>query len=83
MGTGVLVSTSNSVGTDSLRFAVRSHPDGARPFVVLDLGCTNVTVHVFDPAVLTALAAVVAQAQDLLAAALAGQDPLPVDPRAA
>lgn len=36
-------------------------------------------MHVFDVATLTALAQVVADARDLLTAALAGQDRLPVE----
>lgn len=50
-----------------------------QPFVVLHLGNHNVSMHVFDVATLTALAQTVAEARNLLAAALAGQDRLPVD----
>jgi hypothetical protein len=56
-------------------FSVRFHADQKAPFIVLALG--GATVHVFDPAVLTALAEAVTEAQDLLTAALTGQDALP------
>lgn len=76
---GVLLSSSISVDADRLQFEVRSYPDGLQPFVVLHLGNHNVSMHVFDVATLTALAQTVAEARNLLAAALAGQDRLPVD----
>lgn len=76
---GVLVSSSISVDGDQLRFAVRSHPHAVDPFVVLELGNHQVSMHVFDVATLTALAQAVAEARDLLSAALAGQTPLPVE----
>lgn len=76
---GVLVSSSTSVDADELQFSVRSYPDGLQPFVVLLLGSRDLTMHVFDPDTLTALAQVVAEARDLLTAALAGQAPLPVE----
>ncbi len=47
--------------------------------MVLQLGRYDVSMHVFEPATLTALAQTVAEAHDLLTAALAGQDRLPVD----
>lgn len=69
---GVLLSS--SIDSGELQFAVRSHPEGQEPFVVLQLGSHNVSMHVFDVATLTALAEVVAEARDLLTAALIGQD---------
>lgn len=80
MGWGVLLSSSINVDADEVRFAVRSYPDTQEPFVVLLLGSRDVTMHVFDPDTLTALAQVVAEAHDLLTAALAGQAQLPVEP---
>lgn len=77
---GVLVSTSISVDGDQLQFGVRSHPHAVDPFVVLELGSHQVSMHVFDVATLTALAQVVAEARDLLTAALVGQDRLPAEP---
>jgi hypothetical protein len=77
--TGVLVSTSRSVDEDQVRFDARCHPHSERPFVVLVLGSEATTMHVSDPAHLAALGQMVAEAHDLLTAALAGQDPLPVD----
>lgn len=77
---GVLVSSTTNVDADQLVSDVRSHPDGRNPFLVLDLGSHNVTMHVFDPATLTALAQTVAEAHDLPTAALAGQAPQPVEP---
>jgi hypothetical protein len=65
-----------------VRFQVRSHPDAVRPFVVLDLGTPFVSLHVFEPEDLAALAAVVAESHRLLAAAVTGQDVLPVEPAA-
>ncbi len=79
MDRGVLLSSSITVDADEVRFSVRSYPDGQEPFVVLLLGSRDVTMHVFDPDTLTALAQVVTEARDLLTAALAGQAPSPVD----
>lgn len=76
---GVLVSTGISIDGDQLQFGVRSHPHAVDPFVVLELGSHQVSMHVFDLATLTALIQVAAEARDLLSAALAGQTPLPVD----
>jgi hypothetical protein len=54
----------------------RSH-DGVLG-VVLNLAI-GLTMHVYDPAMLTRLVEVISRGQDLLAAELSGQDPLPVD----
>ena len=79
MADGVLVSTSRSVDDESVRFEVRCYPHYPSPFVVLVLGSEATTMHVFDPAHLVALGQMAAGANDLLTAALAGQDPLPVE----
>jgi hypothetical protein len=79
MAGGVLVSTSRSVDAESVRFEVRCYQLNASPFVVLVLGSEATTMHVFDPAHLVALGQMAAGAHDLLSAALAGQDPLPVE----
>lgn len=79
MDRGVLLSSTINVDADQLQFAVRSHPDSPEPFVVLQLGRYEMSMHVFDPATLTALAQTVAEAHDLLTAALAGQDRLPIE----
>jgi hypothetical protein len=83
MALGTLVSTSHSAAVGEVRFEVRSHPDQGRPFVVLVLGHRDVTVHLFDVATVDALQAAVAEARDLLTAALVGQDRLPVELTAA
>jgi hypothetical protein len=71
------------VDEESVRFAVRCYPNHASPFVVLVLGSEATTMHVFDPAHLVAFGQMAAAAHDLLSAALAGQDPLPVEQTAA
>jgi len=76
---GVLLCNSISVDSDQLQFEVRSYPNPQEPFVVLLLGSRDVSMHVFDVATLTALAEVVADACDLLTAALIAQDRLPVE----
>ena len=83
MADGVLVSTSTSVGDGSVRFEVRCYPHHDLPLVVLVLGSEATTMHVFDPAHLVALGQMAAAAHELLTAALAGQDPLPVEQTAA
>lgn len=62
-------------------FLVRCHPDlvEAQPFVVLTLGDWETTLQVSEPAHLVALGQVVVEAHGLLTAALAGQEPLPVE----
>ena len=70
--------TSHAV-EDQPRFSVRCHPVALRPFVVLALGDGATTSHLYEPARLVALGQAVAEAHDLLTAALAGQDPLPVE----
>lgn len=80
MDAWVLLTTTTSVDADQLKFRVRSYPRSDRPFVVLELGSEQTNMHVFDPAQLVALGQMVAEAHDLLTAALAGQDPLPVEP---
>lgn len=77
---GVLVSSTVGLDADEVQFSVRSHVHRDYPYVVLGLGSHNLSMHVYDLATLTALAATVAEAKDLLTAALAGQDRLPVDP---
>lgn len=78
VATRVLVFTSHVVEEEP-RFSVRCHPVAVRPFVVLALGDDATTLHLYEPAYLVALGQAVAEAHDLLTAALAGQDPLPVE----
>lgn len=83
-GWGVLVSAHSGVDEGQVRFGFRLHPAaGERPFVVLQLGSGDVTMHVWNPETLTSLAAMVAEARELLSAAITGQHPLPVELTAA
>jgi hypothetical protein len=73
MAVGLLLSSSVSVNGGGVRFRLRSHRDYDPPFVVLYLGADDATMHVYDLETLIALAAMVAEARELLGAALTGE----------
>lgn len=73
MAVSLLLSSSISVDGGGVRFRLRSHRDSDPPFVVLYRGTDDATMHVYNLETLTALAAMVAEAREVLIAALTGE----------